>query len=641
MIPELGLYCLIVALCLALVQFIVPLLGSYLNKPSWVSLASSVSVGQFVFIASSFILLAYLFLANDFSVAYVAQNSNTHLPMIYRFCAVWGAHEGSLLLWVLILSFWTLLVSCCSKQLPLMVKGRVLAILALISVGFLVFLLFTSNPFARLLPDVPLQGRDLNPLLQDPGLAIHPPMLYMGYVGFAVVFAFAISALLSGQFDANWARWARPWTLMAWSFLTFGITLGSWWAYRVLGWGGWWFWDPVENASFLPWLSGTALVHSLLVVQKRESFKAWTILLAVCTFSLSLIGTFLVRSGILISVHAFATDPARGAYMLYFLLVIIGGSLLLYAWRGHSIHNSGFFHFWSRETLLLTNNVLLATCTITVLLGTLYPLMIEILGLGKLSVGPPYFNSVFIPMMIPLLFLMAIAPAVHWKQSSIQLVVKRFKVTLLVAFLLALTLPLILTGQVILKVILGLFLGFWVMIATVQQSIHEQRLKPLSKNHWRRWGMLFAHVGFAFSAVGIVLSSAYRIENDTLIKPHENIKIGPYNVSLLTTKTQEGPNYRAYVAQFLASRGQHHPFLLEPELRVYHVQKIAQTKTAIKVSPFSDLYIALGNALEEGAWSVRLYYKPFVRFIWLGGILMAIGGMVAAIQSRRVTTYLK
>ncbi len=634
MIPEIGHYSLIMALCLALVQAILPMLGTYRGKANWVYAAISLSFAQFILIALSFGILAYAFITNDFSVAYVAQNSNTHLPILYRFCAIWGAHEGSLLLWVLILSFWTLLVSLFSKKIPLMTRGRVLSVLAIISFGFLLFLLMTSNPFARFLSDIPADGRDLNPLLQDPGLAIHPPVLYMGYVGFSVVFAFAIAALLSSRFDANWARWSRPWTLIAWSFLTFGITLGSWWAYRVLGWGGWWFWDPVENASFLPWLLGTALIHSLLVTQKRETFKAWTILLAVCTFSLSLMGTFLVRSGILVSVHAFAVDPARGAYMLYFLAVVVGGSLALYAWRGNLIQNSGIFNFWSKETMLLTNNVLLTTCTLTVLLGTLYPLIIDALGLGKLSVGPPYFNAVFIPLIIPTLFLMAIGPALQWQNSKIILVIKRFKYTLLLAFVFALALPFLLTGHFNLNVIIGLLLAFWVILATLQQNSMGRKKKTVS-GFGSRWGMIFAHLGFAICVIGIVLSSAYKIEKDIRIKLSDDLVIGPYKVHFIDVKTLDGPNYKSYVGEFLVTNHHQQESILQSQLRIYNSQKVVLAKPGIKVMPFSDLYIAMGEALEQGAWSMRIYYKPFIRFIWLGGLLMMIGGLMAAITSRQ------
>lgn len=635
MLPELGHYCLIVALSLALLQASLPMWASFTLNGPLLQLAKSTSYGQLFFIALSFLTLAYAFISNDFSVAYVAQNSNSHLPTIYRFCATWGAHEGSLLLWVFILSIWTALVSRFSQNVPLLMTARVLAILAMISSGFLLFLLTTSDPFQRLLPEVPLEGRDLNPLLQDPGLIIHPPMLYMGYVGFSVVFAFAITALISGKFETTWARYARPWTLIAWSFLTFGITLGSWWAYRVLGWGGWWFWDPVENASFLPWLSGTALIHSLMVTEKRDAFKAWTVLLAVCTFSLSLIGTFIVRSGVLVSVHAFAIDPSRGAFMLTFLTIVIGGSLFLYAWRGNSLRNSGIFQLWSRETMLLSNNVLLTTCMLTVLLGTIYPLIVEGLGLGKISVGPPYFNAVFLPLMAPTLLLMGVGPALNWQDSKLILLVHRFKYTFPLCILLAILLPFLMTGKFNLAIVMGLLLAFWVIIATIQNTLTSHTINFSAK----RIGMLCAHVGFGVCVIGIIISSTYSIQRDVRMQPKDILHIGPYNITFDQVISREGPNYSAYQGQFQITK-QNITTLLQPELRIFRTQKMALAKTAILAKPTHDLYIALGDALNNGAWSMRIYYKPFVRWIWLGGLMMMLGGMIAAINLRKSRTKL-
>jgi cytochrome c-type biogenesis protein CcmF len=629
MVPEIGHYSLIMALCLALVQAIVPMWGSFNQRIPWLFVAKSAAYGKFLFIGLGFAILTYAFLTNDFSVAYVAQNSNTHLPFVYRLCATWGAHEGSLLLWVFILSVWEILISIFSKRIPLIMQARVLSILAIISLSFLLFLLTTSNPFLRILPDIPIEGRDLNPLLQDPGLVMHPPILYLGYVGFSVAFSFALAALISGKFDSSWARIARPWTLIAWSFLTLGITLGSWWAYRVLGWGGWWFWDPVENASFLPWLSGTALIHSLIVAEKRNAFKAWTVLLAVCTFSLSLLGTFLVRSGILVSVHSFAVDSSRGAFMLYFLAFIIGGSLLLYAWRGHTIKNSGVFQFCSRETLLLTNNVLLTCCMLTVLLGTLYPLAIDALGLGKISVGPPYFNAVFLPLMTPVLFLMSFGPALNWQQSKLELVVKRFRITFPLCLVFAVLLPIIFIGKLDIRVLIGLLLSFWVILATIQNNLKDHA-PTLKKN---RLGMMFAHIGLGISVIGIILSSAYSIQEDIRMQPNDRLKVGKYSVLFKEVATSMGPNYDAYIGKFLVTAG-NQTFVMKPELRIFNIQKMALPKTAIKAGLFHDLYIALGEKLERNAWSLRIYYKPFVRWIWLGGIFMAVGGLLAAFQSR-------
>lgn len=632
MLPEVGHFSLILALCLAGIQAFVPLYGSFSGNRNWQASAMPLSFGQLFFVGLSFFILAYSLLVNDFSIAYVANNSNSHLPWIYRFCATWGAHEGSLLLWEFILCVWMLLVTLLGKGVPPVIKTRVLSVLSIISVGFILFILMTSNPFARLLPNVPLDGRDLNPLLQDPGLAIHPPMLYMGYVGFSVAFAFAITALLTGQFDSKWAKWARPYTLLAWSFLTFGITLGSWWAYRVLGWGGWWFWDPVENASFLPWLSGTALFHSLLVAEKRDTFKAWTILIAVATFSLSLLGTFLVRSGVLVSVHAFAVDPARGTFMLYYIALVVGGSLALYAWRGHKIQNSGIFQLWSKETFLLTNNVLLTTCMLTVLLGTLYPLIIDSLGLGKLSVGAPYFNAVFLPLMIPLALLMAIAPAMSWQRGQPLLVISRFKYTLAIAFLLAILMPLIVTGEITIKVWLGLFLALWVILATLQNNIGF-RMK--SNTASIRKGMWLAHLGFGITVIGIVLSSAYSREYDTRMQIGEGQQVGPYTVRFESVVPLHGPNYTGFKGNFLVTSRYEKEHLLQPELRFFEVQKMAMTKTAIQARPFNDLYIALAESLGNDAWSIRLYYKPFVRWIWAGGLMMMAGGLIATFNSAR------
>jgi cytochrome c-type biogenesis protein CcmF len=643
MIPQIGQYALVLAFCMAILQAVIPLWGTFYNNVAWMRMAKSTAVAQFFFIGVSLLCLTYSLWVNDFSVAYVAQNSNQNLPLIYRICAVWGAHEGSLLLWVFILSIWMSSVALLSKSLPLAMVARVLAILGMISLGFLLFLLTSSNPFVRILSGAPINGHDLNPLLQDPGLAIHPPMLYMGYVGFSVAFAFAIAALIEGRFDAAWARWSRPWTLVAWSFLTLGITLGSWWAYRVLGWGGWWFWDPVENASFLPWLVGTALIHSLVVAEKRNTFKTWTVLLAIFAFSLSLMGTFLVRSGILVSVHTFAIDPQRGAFMLKFLAIVVGGSLFLYAWRGQKIKNMSNFQLWSRETMLLSNNVLLTTAMATVLLGTLYPLVIDALGLGKLSVGPPYFNSIFVPIMLPLLFLMGIGPLFHWQATNVMAIIKRLKYSMLLAILLALLLPWLLFGELHLGVILGLMLAFWVILATFQDSLNipknnndSWKFKSISRT---QWGRVIAHSGFAICAIGIIITSAYSTQRDVRMSPHDLVTIGPYQVQFAGTKPLQGPNYNGHEGKFVVFKNAKIYGILNPQLRVYTVQKMALAKTAILIRPFHDLYIALGEALENDAWSMRIYYKPFVRWIWLGGILMLCGGIIAAMDRRSLSRF--
>jgi cytochrome c-type biogenesis protein CcmF len=638
MIPEFGNFAVMLALCLGLTQSIVPIIGTTTGNISFMRLARSTAIGQFSFILLSFLVLTWAFVTNDFSVAYVAQNSNTHLPLIYRICAVWGAHEGSILLWILMLTLWMFLVSIFGRRLPLDMQARVLAVLSWIAVGFYLFLLITSNPFLRLLPNIPLDGHDLNPLLQDPGLIIHPPMLYMGYVGFSVPFAFSIAALLKGRLNADWARWARPWTLVAWSFLTFGIVLGSWWAYRELGWGGWWFWDPVENASFLPWLVGTALIHSLVVAEKRQTFKAWTILLAVCAFSLSLLGTFLVRSGVLISVHAFAVDPARGAFILQFLLLVVGGSLALYAIRGKRLLNKDVsLQLWSRETMLLLNNMLFFVAMLTVLLGTLYPLIIDALGMGKLSVGAPYFNAVFVPLMTPLLFLIGLGPMFHWSYRSPKALLKRSVAILLLALVAALTLLLVWSHQALqFSTVFGLSLAFWVMGATVSHTRKRLLLKQLP--------MQMAHIGLAVSVIGIVLVTAYADHRDVALHIGDKTSVGPYDFVLQQVSGITGPNYtgsRAIVdismqGKFIAK--------LKPEQHLFTLEQMALAKTAIDVSPFRDLYVALGEQLPDHMWSVRIYYKPFIRWIWAGGLLMVLGGLLSLLvifignRQRRTTS---
>lgn len=635
MIAELGHYCLILALCLALVQAILPLVGAKQEQVAWMGLARPLAFGQLTFISLAFIALAYCFLANDFSVAYVAANSNSQLPAIYRFCAVWGAHEGSLLLWVFLLNVWSVGVALFSRNLPLAIVAQVLSVLGIISCGFLVFLLFTSNPFTRLLPDFPLDGQDLNPLLQDPGLIIHPPMLYMGYVGFSVAFAFAITALLSGKLDAVWARWAKPWSLVAWCFLTFGIVLGSWWAYRELGWGGWWFWDPVENASFLPWLSGTALLHSLSVCEKRNAFKAWTVLLAIITFSLSLLGTFIVRSGVLISVHSFAVDPLRGVFMLIFLGTVIGVSLTLYAWRISKVRSPIYFANFSRESFLLANNILLTAMMLCVLLGTLYPLIIDSLGFEKLSVGPPYFNLVFIPFMAIALFFMGFAPFSQWRLTeTTELRWQLFGNALLVVAL-ALILPWLAGQNLKWGVVGGLGLAFWVVLASLENLFERGRyFLKLKKLPLSQWGMTLAHIGLAVTVIGVVLVSNYSVQREVRLSPAEQINVGKYDFQFLGTRAITGPNYSGYQAGVLVKDQGRSIALLQPEQREFNVQHTVLAKTAIKASVFRDLYVALGEHLDNNSWSLRIYYKPFVRWIWGGGLLMILGGMLAAFDRR-------
>jgi len=633
LIPELGHFALILALLVSLTQGILPLVGSHRGNAAWIALARPAALATWLLVGLAFASLTYAFIVNDFSVVYVAQQSNTQLPLVYRIAAVWGGHEGSLLLWVLMLTSWTLAVALFSRQLPDTMVARVIGVLGLISSGFLLFILATSNPFGRLLPAA-ADGRSLNPLLQDPGLVFHPPMLYMGYVGFSVAFAFAIAALLAGRLDAAWARWSRPWTTAAWVFLTLGIALGSWWAYYELGWGGWWFWDPVENASFMPWLVGTALIHSLTVTEKRGCFKNWTVLLAIGAFSLSLLGTFLVRSGVLTSVHAFATDPRRGVFILGFLAVVIGGSLTLFAWRAPKTSLGGAFSLISRETLLLLNNVILLVAAASVLLGTLYPLIVDALGLGKLSVGAPYFNSVFAPIMVPLLLLIAFGPITRWKQSPAGAILKRLRPAALVALLAGAGLPWLMGGWTPL-VALGLTIAAWIVAAALSQI--RERIK--SGGGWTKlprtfWGMHLAHLGVAVFVVGVTLVKGYEAERDVRMMPGETVSVGGYTFQLLGVHESPGPNYIAMVGDVELSQRGKVLKTLHPEKRTYFSSTMPMTEAAIDAGLLRDVYVSLGEPLGGQAWSVRVYYKPFVDWIWGGCLLMALGGVVAASDRR-------
>ncbi|MDN5881079.1 MAG: heme lyase CcmF/NrfE family subunit [Nitrosospira sp.] len=639
MIPELGNFALILALLLALIQGTLPIIGAARGVPSWVALARPVVQGQFVFIAIAFFCLAYSFVNNDFSVINVAQNSNSRLPLEYRFAATWGSHEGSLLLWVLMLACWSVAVSVFSRRLPDDMVARVLGVMGLVSVGFLLFMLFTSNPFDRMLPGA-MEGSDLNPLLQDPGMVFHPPMLYMGYVGFSVAFAFAIAALLSGQLDATWARWSRPWTTIAWSFLTIGIMLGSWWAYYELGWGGWWFWDPVENASFMPWLVGTALIHSLAVTEKRGSFKSWTVLLAICAFSLSLLGTFLVRSGVLTSVHAFATDPKRGIFILAFLVIVIGASLLLFAWRAPKIGLGGKFELLSRESLLLGNNLLMMVAAGSILLGTLYPLIIDALELGKLSVGPPYFEAVFVPLMTPAIFLIGVGPLARWKQASLPDLTVRLRWAFAVSVVTALLLPFIL-GEWKPWVSFGLLLACWV-IASMAVNLRHRLLSSgktglvakLASQSRSYYGMHLAHLGIAVFIIGVTVVGGYETEKDVRMEIGNTVEVGGYTFRFNGVKKAPGPNYMADIGELDVLRNGEKIRTMEPEKRTYTASGMAMTEAAIDTGVLRDLYVALGEPLENGAWIVRVYHKPFVDWIWFGCILMALGGFLAVSDRR-------
>ncbi len=637
MIPELGHLAMILALCLAAVQATLPLIGAWRGDRMWMGLGQPAAYGQFVFLAFAFVCLSYAFMVDDFSVAYVAQNSNSALPWYYKFSAVWGAHEGSLLLWAFILSGWTFAVAVFSRQLPEDMLARVLGVMGLISVGFLLFLIVTSNPFTRLLPQAPGDGRDLNPLLQDFGLIVHPPMLYMGYVGFSVAFAFAIAALLGGRLDAAWARWSRPWTLVAWAFLGVGISLGSWWAYYELGWGGWWFWDPVENASFMPWLVGTALIHSLAVTEKRGVFKSWTVLLAIAAFSLSLLGTFLVRSGVLTSVHAFATDPERGVFVLVFLLLVVGSSLTLFALRAPVVKSQVGFGLWSRETLLLVNNLLLVVATAMILLGTLYPLLLDAISGAKLSVGPPYFNAMFVPLMAALMLTLGVGVLVRWKDTPLKWLLGMLGPVLIAAVVLG-GLGSLVFGDFNFAVLAVCLLAVWVVLAAVRDLLDKTRHKGLVKGARglspSYWGMHLAHLGLAVCAIGVVLTSHQSAERDLRLAPGESLKLGGYHFVFDGAEHHEGPNFTSDRATVRVFDGERQIATLHPEKRLYTVQQMPMTEAGIDPGFTRDLYVALGEPLGDGAWAVRVHIKPFVRWIWLGGLMMAFGGVLAASDRR-------
>ena len=629
MIPEFGHYALILALCVAIMQGVLPLVGAHQGRREWLILARPAAQTVFLLLATAFIILAWSFYINDFSVLYVAEHSNSQMPVIYRLGAVWGGHEGSLLLWVFLLSTWIILVAQLSKALDEFMVSRVIGVLGLVMSGLLLFILTTSNPFERLLPAAQ-EGRSLNPLLQDPGLVFHPPMLYMGYVGFSVAFAFAIASLLSGRLDAAWARWSRPWTTAAWVFLTLGIALGSWWAYYELGWGGWWFWDPVENASFIPWLVGTALLHSLAVTEKRGGFKSWTVLLAIIAFSLSLLGTFLVRSGVLTSVHAFATDPKRGIFILIFLVLVVGSSLVLYAIRAPKSTMGGKFSLSSRETFILLGNVFLVVSAGSVLLGTLYPLLIDALHLGKISVGPPYFNSVFVPIMAPLLILMGIGPWTNWKNSDLLKVIKRLWLAGLVAAIAGISIPLMM-GEFTWLAGLGFLLAFWVISSGCLQIIRQAKVGKPTRSFI---GMQLAHLGIAVFTIGVTMVGAYQEEKDVRMSIGETVSVGRYQIQLQGVSIVPGPNYQAMRGAFLLSKNGNTEKILHPEKRNYFSSTMPMTEAAIDAGLTRDIYVSLGEELSDQSWAVRVYYKPFVDWIWGGCLLMALGGILAISDKR-------
>ncbi len=639
MLPELGHFALILALVFACLQAVIPLMGTHLGRTQWMVMSRPLSWGQLAFLTLSFLALAVSFVQDDFSVAYIANNSNSLLPVQYKISAVWGSHEGSLLLWVLLLSVWTVAVSIFSRNLPIDILARVLAIMGLISIGFLLFMLFTSNPFERVLPNIPLDGQDLNPLLQDFGLIVHPPMLYMGYVGFSVAFAFAIAALLSGQLDAAWARWSRPWTTVAWSFLTVGIALGSWWAYYELGWGGWWFWDPVENASFMPWLVGTALIHSLAVTEKRGAFKSWTVLLAIFAFSLSLLGTFLVRSGVLNSVHAFASDPDRGLFILALLIICIGGSLLIYALKAPTVVARVKFSAISKESFLLLNNVLLVVTAAMVLLGTLYPMAVDYFYGQKISVGAPFFNMFFVPIMSVLVLFISLGFISRWKQTESKWLATQLWPAAGFTIILAFVFPFIYQVEFTWQIVVGVALSSWVISSTlldVYRKIQSKQgmiagIKKLSLSYY---GMVIAHMGVAITAMGICIVSNYTQEHDVRVVPGDTVDASGYHFIFDGVKKIQGPNFIADEGQIRVFYDDEYFTTMKPQKRHYKVQRNIMTEADIDAGLFRDLYVALGEPLEGNAWAVRIHYKPYVRWLWLGAIFMALGGVLAVCDKR-------
>ena len=637
MIIELGQFSLILALCLSIIQMIVPLVGAQKGNSRLMSVAKPVVWGQFFFVSLAFAILTLAFINDDFSVRYVAQHGNTQMPLLYKVSAVWGAHEGSLLLWVLLLTTWGAALTLFTKSIPIEMMSRVIAVMGMISIGFLAFMIFTSNPFERLYPLV-MEGQGLNALLQDPGLALHPPMLYMGYVGFSVAFSFAIAALIGGNLDSAWARVSRPWTITAWIFLTVGITLGSWWAYYELGWGGWWFWDPVENASLMPWLLGTALIHSLAVTDKRAALKRWTVLLAILTFSASLLGTFIVRSGVLTSVHAFATDPERGAFILAFLLIVIGGSLILYAWRAPSISLGGRFNFVSRESFILSNNVLILVIAAFVLLGTLYPLIYDAMGWGKISVGFPWFNQMLLWFSPLLLILLGIGPVVHWRHAKLKYVWQQIKIPLVLTIILTSGLASIFSLGFN-NSLLGLFLAVWVLTSHfsiwLTPLVKGKTVNSLVNRSLAYYGMLVAHIGVGILVIGITFVSSHEIEKDLRMAPGDSYQMASYRFTFEGVNDVIGENYVAQ--QGLVKVFNDIDVLiaeLRPEKREYSTQTMPMTEAAIDVGIWRDLYVSLGDEITGDAWSLRLYYKPFVRWIWAGGLLIALGGFLAGIDRR-------
>ena len=639
MIAELGNYGLALALALSIFLAILPLVGAEKGNAKLMVLGRPLSWAMFLALTLSFGSLFYLFAVNDFSVQYVVNNSNSTLPLQYRLSAVWGSHEGSLLLWIWLLSLWAVGVATFTRKMPEEAVARVLSVMGLISIGFMVFIIFSSNPFNRTFPDFPADGRELNPMLQDVGLIFHPPLLYMGYVGFSVAFAFAIASLMTGKLDTAWARWSRPWTMAAWVFLTLGIVLGSWWAYYELGWGGWWFWDPVENASLMPWLAGTALIHSLAVTEKRSTFKAWTVLLAILAFSLCLLGTFLVRSGILVSVHAFASDPTRGLYILVYLVFVIGGSLLLYAFQGAKIKSLDNYQRYSRETLLLLNNVMLMAFLSVVFLGTILPLIHKQIGLGSVSIGAPFFNQMFLILMVPFAFILGIGPLVKWRRDEISAIRMPVMISLVMMIAPGFGLPYLVGDRITATSVMGVMMSAIIVILSLYEmhtrATHRHSfltgMFKLSRSHW---GMVLAHLGMAMTVFGIAMSHNFSIEKDVRMREGDSVQILDYNFTFKGLKITDGANYQGGTADIEITRNGKPEATLHAEKRFYNVSKMGMTEAAIDWGFTRDLYAALGEQLDDGSWGLRLYYKPFIRWIWLGGLFMALGGLLCMIDKR-------
>ncbi|STY62485.1 heme lyase CcmF/NrfE family subunit [Mannheimia haemolytica] len=639
MIAELGNYALALALAISILLAVLPLWGAEKQNSTLIALARPMTWAMFLALTISFGSLFYLFAVNDFTVQYVVNNSNSRLPLQYRLSAVWGAHEGSLLLWVWLLSLWSVGVATFTRKMPEDAVARVLGLMGVIGIGFLVFVIFTSNPFDRTFPNFPVDGKELNPMLQDVGLIFHPPLLYMGYVGFSVAFAFAIASLMTGRLDTAWARWSRPWTMAAWVFLTLGIVLGSWWAYYELGWGGWWFWDPVENASLMPWLAGTALIHSLAVTEKRGTFKAWTVLLAILAFSLCLVGTFLVRSGILVSVHAFASDPTRGLYILAYLVLVVGGSLLLYAFKGSEIKSLDNYERYSRETMLLINNILLMAFLSVVFLGTLLPLIHKQIGLGTISIGAPFFDQMFLILMVPFSFVLGIGPLVKWRRDQVSAIRKPVIIAAILMALLGFGLPYLFRNTITVSVVLGTMMSVFIVLLSLyelhQRATHRHSflsgIFKLSRSHW---GMVLAHLGVAMTVFGIAFSQNFSIERDVRMNVGDKAEILDYQFEFKGIKITDGANYQGGTAELEITRNGKYEATLNAEKRFYTVSRMGMTEAAIDWGFTRDLYAALGEKLEDNSWAVRLYYKPFIRWIWIGGLFMALGGLLCMLDKR-------